>query len=41
MKYHFGDRWQVRPLAWNMTTNSNRGVEHAADLCEVYALVVR
>lgn len=40
-KYHFSDGWQIRPLIWNMPTNSEGVSEHATDLCEVYALVAR
>jgi hypothetical protein len=38
-KYHFGDQWQVRPLVWNISVNSNRGLEHAMDIRKVCALV--
>jgi hypothetical protein len=37
--YHFGDRWQVRPLVWSMPANSNGGLERVVDLHEVCALV--
>jgi len=40
-KYHFRDGWQIRPLAWNIPTNTDGGIEHATDLCEIYALVAR
>jgi hypothetical protein len=40
MRYHFGDRWQVKPLMWIMPANSNSGVENAVDLHKVCASVV-
>jgi hypothetical protein len=39
MKYHFRDRWHVKPLMWIMPVNSNSGLEHAVDLHKVCASV--
>lgn len=38
-KYSFGDRWQVKPLIRDIPANSNRGLDHAANLRKVCALV--
>jgi hypothetical protein len=35
----FGGSWHVRPLIWNKPTNSNGGLEHAANLHRVFVSV--
>jgi len=40
-KYHFGNRWQVRPAVWTMPANYVGEPEDAANIREVGASVAR
>ena len=39
MKYPFKAYWHIRPLAWNIPTNSKARLKHALDFRGVCALV--
>lgn len=39
MKYHSGDHQEIRPPVWNMPVNPKGGLNQAAGLCKVSALV--
>jgi len=39
MKYHSGDHQKIRPLVWNMAVNPKGGLNQAAGLYRVSAVV--